>query len=163
MRQLHSPEGGCAGAGRLVRWPQTKARGVGAVVPGTSLRGEAGRRNTSRGETLWDRGGSEWGWTQPCPSPVTPCPHRERGLTPLLIIKTQARGAWGWRRPQAPIPPPTGAQGQAGQGQGSRSDYLLTNKLTKLTRLPSLLGSFGGRIPAHLEEKKATPEVRDPE
>lgn len=44
--------GGCAGAGRLVRWPQTKARGVGAIVPGTSLRGEAGRRNTSRGETL---------------------------------------------------------------------------------------------------------------
>lgn len=67
-------------------------------------------------------------------------------------------------KPELPSLHPTraqGTQGRAGQGPGSKSNYLLTNKLTKLTRLPSLLGSFGGRIPAHLE-KKATPEVRDP-
>lgn len=131
VRQLHSPEGGCAGAGRLVRWPQTKARGVGAVVPGTSLRGEAGRRNTSRGETLWDRDGSEWGWMQPCPSPVTPCPHRERGLTPLLIIKTQARplwGAWGWQRPKLPslLPPELKDRQDKDKAPGAIT-YLLTN------------------------------------
>lgn len=90
-------------------------------------------------------------------------PPQGAGLDPAARYQDPSTGCVGLAAAQAPIPPPTGAQGQAGQGQGSRSDYLLTNKLTKLTRLPSLLGSFGGRIPAHLEEKKATPEVRDPE
>lgn len=38
------------------------------------------------------------------------------------------------------------------QGGGTRAEER-RNKLTKLTRLPSLLGSFRGRIPAHLSVK----------
>lgn len=46
------PRGQRGGAGRVVRRPHTKSRGVGAIVPGTSLCGEAGRRSTSPEETL---------------------------------------------------------------------------------------------------------------
>lgn len=72
------PWGQRGGARRIVCWPHTKSRGVRAIVPGTSLCREAGRRNTSQEETLWERSAvSGASWT--CVLSVSHSPHLSPG------------------------------------------------------------------------------------
>lgn len=101
-RGCWQPQGQRGGARRVVCWPQTKPRGVGAIVPGTSLCGEAGRRNTSRGETLWERSTvSRASWT--CVLSVSHGPLPTPGLGGVSLLpspswETQPHpwvGVWG--------------------------------------------------------------------
>lgn len=96
------PWGQRGGARRIVRWPHTESRGVRAIVPGTSLRREAGRRNTSQEETLWERSAvSGASWT--CVPSVSQSPRLSTGpggvsLLPPPVQESQPHpweGVWG--------------------------------------------------------------------
>lgn len=137
-------EGGCwqprgEHSGCLVHWPRTKARGVRAIVPGTSLR-RAGKRNTSQGEALWERSRGEQGCRGLLPG---------RGICSSVPQLRAVRGSGATRvdlatsptditqphpqvgDPKVPSLHPTGAQGAQRQEDKEPAPravkYLLTN------------------------------------
>lgn len=100
-RDAGSPGGSVVGPG-VVCWPHTKSRGVRAIVPGISLCREAGRRNTSPEETLWERSTvSQASWTCVLGVSHSPLPSPGLGgvsLLPSSIQETQPHpwvGVWG--------------------------------------------------------------------